>query len=616
MANNITLSQRQEEIASLKEGAILVRASAGSGKTRVLIERITRLAQSTRRKILAITFTNQACDEIKNRLKMVDEELLEKVFVSTFHGFCASIVESQISSLGLLEMPQVFSEEDRRKILELAINDLPELKSSYGKLSEKERYSRILNFMNSVSVAKRNLLETTTELQRYFSLADYSLFLRYQSHMSDLHAYDYDDLLLNAYHLLSSNPFIAGLYRRSFEYICVDEAQDMNKAQYYVLRALTGNEHKNVMLVGDPNQSIYAFTGASARYMTEAFVKDYTPRTYDLKENYRSARAILNYASQILEQGDVDEVIPLQGKVEEYVAKSVCDEADWIAAQVKMLINASSLPDIEEKLKYQDITIIARNSFVLKKIYDKLESELIPVEWGLGGKKIEFSSQLGDVLDKALTVRANPFDYLHLNQLSSIFNISNVSTLKELCEKVEDSYYSVLLRQIIDLKDDGSNIRALLISIQNRLRDGQVNMDLHSESQEFLLADSDVELLLDAWNKYASSTSVRSLIGYRNAIQLGETQNNVKTNKVLVSSVHAMKGKQSKVVFLAGMDDMTFPDYRSIRDGGIALEQERNNLYVAVTRAQRYLYISYPQSRIMPWNDICKRQRSRLLPSI
>ena len=154
----IKLSSKQQEIASLKDGAILVRASAGSGKTRVLVERIKMLAGMTKRKVLAITFTNKACEEIRTRLAEVDENLLEHVFVATFHGLCESIIESHIAATRFVTMPQIFADDDRKKILEETITETPSLSQWYRGLNDKERRETLYRALDNISLIKRSVI--------------------------------------------------------------------------------------------------------------------------------------------------------------------------------------------------------------------------------------------------------------------------------------------------------------------------------------------------------------------------------------------------------------------------------------------------------------------------
>ena len=610
----IKLSPKQQEIASLKDGAILVRASAGRCKTRVLVERIKMLASMTKRKVLAITFTNKACEEIRTRLAEVDENLLEHVFVATFHGLCESIIESHIASTRFVTMPQIFTDDDRKKILEETITETPSLSQWYRRLNDKERKETLYRALDNISLIKRSVI-IDDELDKVIKDEQMrNLYLSYRDRMDSLNAIDFDDLLLNAYQLLIHNPRIVDLYRRSFTYICVDEAQDLNKAQYMVLRAITGSEHKNIMLVGDTKQSIYAFNGSSSKYMDDWFVKDYTPTVYNLNENYRSAKAILDYAQKVMRDDSLDVILPYTGVCKEYAYETPCEEAKEIVNSVKSLVG-TEIEGYDGKLKYSDIAILARNKFVLGKIEEQLKGSKLPYHYKTTGAGLEFSSTAAKSFDLAMVVRTNPYDRLHLDMLQSIVGVSHCKSLEQVVENISDAFLKKVVQQASLLKDDGSNMYQTIRNILNTLKTSNVS-DFKSMDEALAIFD-EFELLKHHWNSYAKSVTNYSLSAFRNAISLGQTAISSSDEEgITLSTVHTMKGQQVVVVFLVGMDEGTFPDYRAVKKGdkSIEMQQEKNNLYVAITRAQRHLYISYPQKRLMPWGDWTVRKRSCLLP--
>ncbi len=610
----IKLSPKQQEIATLKDGAILVRASAGSGKTRVLVERIKMLAGITKRKVLAITFTNKACEEIRTRLVEVDENLLDHVFVATFHGLCESIIESHIAATRFAAMPQIFTDDDRKKILEETITGVPSLSQWYRGLSEKERRETLYRALGNISLIKRSVI-LDDELYKFIKDEQMcNLYLSYKEHMDSLNAIDFDDLLLIAYQLLIHNPKIADLYRRSFTYICVDEAQDLNKAQYMVLRTITGSEHKNVMLVGDTKQSIYAFNGSSSKYMDEWFVKDYKPIEYNLNENYRSAKAILDYAQKVVHDNSLDVTLPYTGICKEYAYSTPCEEAQGVVNGIKSLVG-TEIEGFDGKLSFSEIAILARNKFVLGKIEEQLKSNNLPYYYKTTGSGLEFASTAAKAFDLAMVVRTNPYDRLHLDMLQSMVNVSHCKSLEQVSENISDTFLKKVVQQASLLKDDCSNMYKTLNFILNALKNS--NATIFNSTDEALAAFDEFELLKHNWNSYAKSVTNYSLSAFRNAMSLGQTSVNHPEGKgITLSTVHTMKGQQAVVVYLVGMDDGTFPDYRAIRKGAYSIEmqQEKNNLYVAITRAQRHLYICYPQKRKMPWGDWYSRERSSLLP--
>ena len=609
----VILSPKQQDIASFKEGAILVRASAGSGKTRVLVERIKMLAASTKRKVLAITFTNKACEEIKTRLAEVDESLLEHVFVSTFHGLCESIIESHIAATRFSIMPQIFTDDDRKKILEECISETPSLSNWYRALGEKERKNTLYKALDNISLIKRSLLQDQ-DLPRYIHDEQMrNIYFSFREHMDSLNAIDFDDLLFNAYLLLVNNPLIADMYRRGFTYICVDEAQDMNRAQYMVLRAITGSEYKNVMLVGDTKQSIYAFNGSSSDFMDKDFVRDYNPVVFDLNENYRSASSILNYAQKVVYDSTLNTVLPYTGICEENVWETPCEEAKYVVDKIADLVG-TEIEGFASRLEYEDIAILGRNKFVLSKIEDQLKEKNIPYHYKTTGVGLDLSSVAARVFDLSMQVKSNPQDSLHFYSLQRLVGLKDCRTLEDLYVS-KDHVLSQIVKYANKLEFDCSNMNATINEIISFMK--TLNVSSFLSEEEAIMAYDEFETLKKHWLNYAKNTNNRSLPAFRNAMSLGQTATQKTENSVILSTIHTMKGQQAVVVFLVGMDEGTFPDYRAVKSGANSTEmqQERNNLYVAVTRAQRHLYISYPKKRMMPWGDWSSRSRSSLLPS-
>ena len=239
MTIKVGLSEKQNEIVFADDGAICVKASAGSGKTRVLTERIRYLLGKTNKKVLALTFTNMAGDEIKERLNDIPD-IEKRVFVGTFHSFCQSMLESHGNLIGLSKMPHIFEDEaDRLELVETAIRQTPSYALKYTTQDQREQKNFRYRFLSFISKVKRGLI-SENDIDQHTD--DDNIVLLYRNYQDILHAQDaidFDDLLLLAYNLLVNFPKIAALYRRSFYAICIDEAQDLNNAQYQLLIALT-----------------------------------------------------------------------------------------------------------------------------------------------------------------------------------------------------------------------------------------------------------------------------------------------------------------------------------------------------------------------------------------
>lgn len=607
----ITLTEKQAKIASFTNGALLVKASAGSGKTRVLTERIKHLIKVSKRKILAITFTNKASDEIMERLRDC-EDVNDKLFVGTFHAFCNYVLLRHGHLIGYQHAPQIFEKDaDRMKIIEDVISDISSFEYRYKEKNEKERNQFKYDCLEAISKIKRNVI-LDRDLKQYIQNNDIILlYLNYRKYLKSLNAIDYDDLLLETYNLFINNPSIASLYRRSYEYVCVDESQDMNKAQYMVLKALIGNKIPNIMLVGDEKQCIYGFIGSDSKYMMEDFVKDYHPAIFELTENFRSSRKVLEFANKIIPGSSELKDVVKEGRFELLDFATPEEEAQYVCDKIRDLILTGSHPDIEGDITYNKISVLGRTKYVLQPVEDELQKNSIPYFYKNTQRTFELESSLGKIFELALKVRNNSNDFLHLNELSDSFDgLYDISSLSELSLHLQNGTKKRLIDLVISLNDDGGNFINVLNEISRMLPN-----EYSSDDSEKVLACSDFELIKKAWYKYAKSTNNKSLVAFHNSISLGQSSSFEEKNGVALSTVHTMKGQENDIVFLVGMDDGTFPDYRAIQKGGVDLQQERNDLYVAVTRAKRFLYVTYPKERIMPWGTIFYRKKSSLLPS-
>ena len=613
MINKIQLTSKQAAIVSFQQGALLVLASAGSGKTRVLTERIKYLVDSTKRKILAITFTNKASEEIKERLSDIDN-IEERLYIGTFHSFCCYVLENHGNMIGYQELPQVFSEtDDRLRIIEDAIIETPTLNQYFSNLDSKQRNKFKTRALDVISQIKREVILDDDLEKRIKDKNVIMLYYSYRDLMSSLNAIDFDDLLFLTYKLFVNSPKTAALYRRNFEYICIDEAQDLNKAQYMVLKALTGNEHKNIMMVGDPKQSIYGFNGSSSSFMQESFVEDYTPTIIELNDNFRSSRSVLSLANKIVNTPSDLNNVAVNGLCEIHSFKDVCEEADWIVLKIKEYLQCGDLKDIEGKLTENRITILARNRYLLLPIEEKLIEENINYFYKNNSNGLLFDSTSGKIFNLALQIKVNPKDYLHFEQLLALLDIGNdkVYSFDELEDRIQNKLYKDIINSIVLLKDTGDNFNKMIDHLLQKI---QENLDFNMiDENELHLAYNDLLEIKKNWHNYAISTKTKSIASFRNAIALGKTVQSKKEIGIALSTVHTMKGQENDIVFLIGMDDQTFPDYRALQKGGLELEQEKNNLYVAITRAKRYLFITYPLSRQMPWGDIKTRKISSLL---
>ncbi|MEA4868956.1 ATP-dependent DNA helicase PcrA [bioreactor metagenome] len=603
--SKVNLSEKQNNIVQLDQGAFLVLASAGSGKTRVLTERVKRLSESSTGKILAITFTNKAAAEIKERLGSSDK-INKNVFIGTFHSFCQSILELRFKLLGYKKMPHIFDEDsDRIELIKEAIESIPYYKEIYDDLDSKQKNQYTYNALQFISTVKRELISPDELVEESEDEELKYLFKNYQDLLRSNNAIDFDDIIKLVYDLFTNNEAVASLYRKAYSFICIDECQDLNKLQYFLLKSICGETVKNVMMVGDPNQSIYGFNGSTSTFMQQDFINDFNATVIELDENYRCSRAVIE-ASNILMDLDVEaKNYVIDGVFSIEALATDAEEAEYVLQKINELIELKNHPDIEGEITYERITILARNKFVFKNIEGLLTSENIPFYYKSGNSGLKFSSSSMKIFDLYFRIKINPLDRLHQKKLSDFLKVVDAQDSEEL--QKSDYPISLKIKKIVD-EISMENIHLKIEALKEIFNDDVSNDDERKLTLDEL-ADFNNQLI-----EYKKQNIKTTLEGFKAAITLGLTKNNkIKESGVCLSTVHTMKGQESEIVFLIGMDDGTFPDYRAINKGGEELNQEKNNTYVAFTRAKRFLFVTYPEKRMMPWGDYKPRQISRFL---
>jgi len=601
----INLSIKQSEIVNLGEGAFLIEASAGSGKTRVLTERVKKLLEDNSSKVLAITFTNKASEELKERISL-DKIKNKNVFVGTFHSFCQSILESRFKLLGFQKMPHIFEDEsDRSEIVEEVIKSIPYFTDIFNGMDSKQKSSYKTRVLHFISEVKRELAEPeeliTEEGEEHFLM----LYNEYQDNLRSNNAIDFDDLILLIYQLFMNNEAVQNLYSKSYNYIFIDEGQDLNKAQYYLLKSLCGENIKNVMIVGDPNQSIYGFNGATPEYMKNFFIEDFKATKIILDENYRCSKKIITASNLLMDLNIAADKYVKEGKFEIYKAQSEQDEAKYIVQKINELVALQTHPDIEGNIEYSKISILGRNRFVFKYIEEQLQENQIPFYFKSGNIGVKFETIFMKLFDNYFRIVINPSDKIHARKLKSLLKVENFEDANQI-QTSRYSYFSFIKTTVDNLTED--NFKKSVKTFENFIKESNLLLD-----EDKIQISSELEGLNDLWGTYSFNTLKPSLTGFKNAISLGTVMKNQKEEGVCISTVHTMKGQESDIVFLIGLDDGTFPYYLAIEKGGEELNQEKNNLYVAFTRAKRFLYLTYPAIRKMPWGDNKARAKSRFL---
>lgn len=615
------LSLAQKAIVEHDQGALLVVAGPGSGKTRVVTERIRRLLTLPGQhfRVLALTFTNKAANEMVERLEDVPE-ITSRAFVGTLHSFCTEVLANRGKSVGVNGLPHIFeSSQDRKQVLSDAVRADPdllrELRNAGG---PKEQKARIDYWLNAIHDAKNSLVFPEM-------LDDALLRHLYEAYDAALQAcgvVDFDDLLLLTYRLFEERSEIAAFYRRQYRYLFVDEAQDLNEAQYRLLCALCGKQYYNIMMVGDPKQAIYVFNGASPKYM-DLFVRDFNAKRVELSENFRSSRAVVTAAQALDRSYSVEGQLPIAGAVDVHECADEQAEAHFVASKIEELMEKGH-PDVEGEIVPERFAILGRNKFVFGALEEHLTEHGITFHKKVSAATYESESDIMKEFELALRVLSNPLDRLHLGKLAgswksasdvdSIYgdcdlrSVTGLQILSSLEEKARAGHFRITMDAVREVRWTADDFKFLkgLESIEKAAKT--------VPEDERALVLQDIAQWRKHWNYFvrAETGGRHSVPSFLNQVALGTTQQ-PKQDGLALLTVHSAKGMEFDIVFVIGMTEGTFPDYRA---KGEMMKEESRNAFVAVTRSRRLLYMTYPHLKEMPWGDVRVQTPSRFISAL
>lgn len=618
----INLSKTQESIVKADiGGAMQVLASAGAGKTRVLTERVRHILENTKNDgIIALTFTNKAAEEMSNRLPDV-ENVQERCWIGTIHSVAQRVLEQYGNTIGLPSELHIYERDQDRKTLFLQSlrdngTDIDKFLNISDDREKKQREKIINQYMAQFSTVKRELL-TEDEIRKKYDSSDEHFFEIYQAYQDALlksGGIDFDDILVYANRILLEQPWCAEIYRAKYKHLCVDEAQDLNRAQYEFVKSLCGDQIKSVLMVGDPNQMIYGFNGSSEEFLCTHFPKDFSASKHELKENYRSSKAVINLANKLKKNSQVESNYALDGK-SEFVTDLQDEQAEaiWIANKIQELLDSKTDTEIEGDISLEKMVVIGRNQFIFQKLEGILTERKIPFSLKKGERFSEPSSRLGKAIDLGIRVRLNPKDWVDGKKLCATLDISEPHTwgqpdvLIQLATVVKsqrapfNNIFSDLLTAIQNLDLETPNFPKLISDFSSALEALAIISTDEKSVAEFERSLLELKEFGKYWTTFKLKGLGESLGAFRNAMALGQLAEDVNTSGLTLSTVHTMKGLEKDIVFLMGMCEGTFPDYRAQNTREI--EEEQNNAFVAVTRSRRWIFITYPQIKTMPWTD-------------
>jgi DNA helicase-2/ATP-dependent DNA helicase PcrA len=579
-----TLNKAQVEAVKTTQGPLLVLSGPGSGKTRVITQRIAYILEqkmASPEEILAVTFTNKAAGEMKERLRKLTRVV--PPWVGTFHSICARILRADAGVLGISGRFVIYDDSDSLDLIKELLKEENIDPKNFSPYSIR----------NSISSAKSELLgpaDYKNLARGYFQEIVARLYFRYQEVLKENQALDFDDLLMQTVVLLDNHPDILEKYQKKFKYILVDEYQDTNKSQY-ILTKLLASSHENICIVGDASQAIYGWRGADYRNILN-FQKDF-PKTVviNLAQNYRSTKNILEIAKNVISQNRSHPVLDLWTENSEgvptvvYQAKNELEEADFVIRTIRNLVT-------KQKYELGSFAILYRTNAQSRVLEEALLREGLPYRL-VGGTRFYDRREIRDVL-AYLRLIANPKDQLSFRRVVNTpprgigpKALNEVGNLKMLA--FQDLLQSLRLKsenlKTIDIID-------LLLASTSYLR------YLDDGSEESL---SRVENVKELRSVAAEFPELGGFLENVSLVEDNALPNQKRRQEgdqaITLMTLHSAKGLEFPVVFIIGMEEGLFPHNQSLTSI-LEIEEERRLCYVGITRAQEQLYLTYTQTRL------------------
>jgi len=606
------LNEAQYEAVTTTDGPLLIIAGAGSGKTRVLTRRLAyiltqRLASP--HEILAVTFTNKAAGEMKERVAELLGGGLMEMNVSTFHSFCARFLRREGAALGYDNQFTIFDSADSETLMK---NCIKELGLSTSQFTPKAQLRKISNAKNKLIPAE-TFAETATG---YFEGATAKLYTLYQQRLRACDAMDFDDLLFNTVWLLKHNEEIGERYRQRFRYIMVDEYQDTNHVQYLMLRHIVG-DHQNICVVGDEDQSIYGWRGADIRNILD-FENDYPgAKVIKLEMNYRSTDVILRAASAVIKNNAARKDKTLRTdrtggeKIRLLLVDSSAEEASHVVSQVLKDKTHTSLAEM---------VILYRTNAQSRAFEEHLRRENVAYQI-VGGISFYQRKEIKDLM-AYLKLIANIRDDVSFQRVVNYpkrgIGDKSVADLTEIARRDSRSLYETALHagDYPELSGRSTRLLQTFVMLIEKFRTRQetepidlLTADLVDELNllEALKSEDEitgqtrienVEAFIEGMAEYARANPEASLADYLADISLFTDIDNYDESeeKLTLMTVHSAKGLEYDTVFLVGLEEGLFPLARTVTEP-MELEEERRLFYVGSTRARKRLYLSTATTR-------------------
>jgi DNA helicase-2/ATP-dependent DNA helicase PcrA len=623
------LNPAQREAVLTTEGPLLVIAGAGSGKTRVLTHRVAHLISACGVKpneILAITFTNRAANEMKERLERLLGDTARAIWILTFHAACGRILRREAERLGYRSNFTIYDQADQVRLVKVILEE---------EGFDPKRFTP-RGIHAQISMAKNNLVgpgEYRKRLQSFYEQTVADVYEKYQQRLAASNAMDFDDMLFLTVEVLERFPEARERWQKAFRYVLVDEYQDTNRAQYKLLQLLV-EKHRNLCAVGDPDQSVYGWRGADIRNILE-FERDFgETRTVALEQNYRSTNSILGAANSVIvnnrerkpkelwsELGEGDPVRAIE--VEDEHA-----EARFVAAEIASLV--------EQGYSGTEIAVFYRTNAQSRVLEDVLVRQGIAYQV-IGGPRFYERAEIKDAI-AYLQVIDNPYDQVSLMRIANRprrgIGDASIARLSGWANAQGISLWEAM-KQAEDVGISGPPLRAVqgFVTLMQSLMAGALELEVpellervlaRSGTLEALGAERTIEALgrienlqelVGVTQEWQAASPEPSLSGFLQEISLYSDQDAIRgeENLVTLMTLHNAKGLEFRAVYLIGMEEGVFPHSRSIEEQGI--EEERRLCYVGMTRAMERLTMTHASARSL-WGSRSYNLASRFLDEL
>jgi len=607
-----SLTEHQASSVNWGDGALLILAGPGSGKTRILTTRVAKLVAESPEssfRVLALTFTNKAADEMQSRVIELVPEQERRVLIGTFHSFCMQILQQHGSHIGISSDFTIYSQSpDREELLKDAIIEAGLDQNSVQYLSTIDKLkARLILPEGSAKLFK----------DQHFGAQIEKLYSAYENKLQNLNALDFGSLILRAHELLTKFPGIAKSYQRIYTHWMFDEFQDTTEGQYRLIKAMAGESFRNIFVVADDDQIIYQWNGASYQQI-QRFRSDFSPHEIQLPTNYRCPPNIVSAANRLVVHN-----------MERTISKSPLASGKTVLRypndqEIHLLRFKSDDMEIEgvaERISNIDVSrrgevaVLARNRFLLNKLMDSLNARNI--ETIIAQRRDDFRSPQFLWLSAVLNIAIRPLDKKMVERMigafnrwfnlevdfEEIFNVSEISSRSYISEWnlwVQDSD----VKDAIRFAGMAAKFCLQPVSFRSFVKEVIAEFDLSiKESAVENVEVSDLSEDRSAWR--ALYTNINRAIGrdasldkFLQELSLRSKEPPMKPNTVTLMTIHAAKGREFDHVYLIGLAEDVLPSYHSLKAGTTSpeMEEERRNCFVAITRASEWLCLSYADS--------------------